>query len=194
MLYHALLMHPIILISSVSACMQFRAVADQLYRTPHAHFGLRKAVVHRLRKRPELYSEYVPDDFPTYCRQMEKDGTWGDHVTLQVRPTAVHICVQSVLGLLLAADGACCRASMGCHTHQSGTGQDLMQHCRCQSQTVGQTHGMCGSLQAVSDLFGVKVYVLTSFPGSEFIEISPSDGKVRSQRILYVSFWAEVRV
>lgn len=107
---------------------QFRAVADQLYRTPHAHFGLRKAVVHRLRKRPELYSEYVPDDFPTYCRQMEKDGTWGDHVTLQ----------------------------------------------------------------AVSDLFGVKVYVLTSFPGSEFIEISPSDGKVRSQRILYVSFWAEI--
>ena len=63
---------------------QFRAVADQLYRTPHAHFELRKAVVSRLRKHPSLYSEYVPEEFATYCRQMEKDGTWGDHVTLQV--------------------------------------------------------------------------------------------------------------
>lgn len=64
--------------------VQFRAVADQLYRTPHAHFELRKAVVARLRRRPELYAEYVPEDFATYCRHMEKDGTWGDHVTLQV--------------------------------------------------------------------------------------------------------------
>ena len=34
--------------------------------------------------------------------------------------------------------------------------------------------------------------VLTSFPGSDFIEIAPSDGTVTSKRILYVSFWAEV--
>ena len=48
-------------------------------------------------------------------------------------------------------------------------------------------------MQVVADLFRVKIYVLTSFPGSDFVEISPSDGNVTAQRILYVSFWAEVR-
>ncbi|KAK9789593.1 hypothetical protein WJX73_005231 [Symbiochloris irregularis] len=107
---------------------QFRAVADQLYRTPHAHLELRRAVVARLRKHSKLYVEYVPEDYGAYCRNMERDGTWGDHVTLQ----------------------------------------------------------------AVADLYKLKIYVLTSFPGSDFIEIAPSDDQVSSARMLYVSFWAEV--
>ena len=46
--------------------------------------------------------------------------------------------------------------------------------------------------QAVADSFGVKIFVLTSFGESEVIEIYPR-GPLRSKRVLYLSFWAEVR-
>lgn len=36
----------------------------------------------------QLYKEYVPEDFWQYCWQMERDGTWGDHVTLQAAADA----------------------------------------------------------------------------------------------------------
>ena len=49
-------------------------------------------------------------------------------------------------------------------------------------------------LQAVADLFRVKIYVLTSFIGSDFIEICPLNDNAQSRRILYVSFWAEVSI
>lgn len=32
-----------------------------------------------------MYGPYVEGDFEEYCRSMAKDGSWGDHVTLQVR-------------------------------------------------------------------------------------------------------------
>lgn len=46
--------------------------------------------------------------------------------------------------------------------------------------------------QALADALGIRICVLTSFPGSDFIEIVPADEKLRSTRSLYVSFWAEV--
>lgn len=62
--------------------MQFRALSDQLYRTPDHHAWVRGAVVWELRAHPERYMSFVSDSlagFMRYCAYMERDGTWGDH-------------------------------------------------------------------------------------------------------------------
>ncbi|KAL6520618.1 hypothetical protein OROMI_032178 [Orobanche minor] len=46
------------------------------------------------------------------------------------------------------------------------------------------------TLQAAADTFGVKIFVLTSFKDTCYIEILPYDQK--SNRIIFLSFWAEV--
>lgn len=46
------------------------------------------------------------------------------------------------------------------------------------------------SLQAIADAFGLRINILTSYPDSPFIAISPATEK--SHRCLYLSFWAEV--
>ncbi|XP_060201508.1 OVARIAN TUMOR DOMAIN-containing deubiquitinating enzyme 12-like isoform X1 [Lycium barbarum] len=46
------------------------------------------------------------------------------------------------------------------------------------------------TLQAAADSYGVKVFVLTSFKDTYYIEILPKDQK--SNRVIYLSFWAEV--
>jgi len=43
-------------------------------------------VVKHLRAEAEQYSRFVPGDYDAYCEKMEKNGTWGDHLTLQVLP------------------------------------------------------------------------------------------------------------
>lgn len=65
--------------------MQFRALSDQLYRSPGYYSELRHAAVEHLRKHPDMYAPYVEGSFEGYCRDMSRDGTWGDHITLQVR-------------------------------------------------------------------------------------------------------------
>lgn len=45
-------------------------------------------------------------------------------------------------------------------------------------------------LQAIADAFGLRINILTSYPNSAFIGISPVTAK--SHRCLYLSFWAEV--
>lgn len=106
---------------------QFRAVADQLYRSPDEHGYVRAAVVAQLQQYPTLYCEYIPEDYQQYCYKMHQFGTWGDHVTLQ----------------------------------------------------------------AVADAFGVRIVVMTSYRDSCVIEIQPQS-HMQSQRILHLSFWAEV--
>ncbi len=64
--------------------MQFRALSDQLYRSPGYYSELRHAAVEHLRKHPDMYAPYVEGRFEDYCRNMSRDGTWGDHITLQV--------------------------------------------------------------------------------------------------------------
>lgn len=46
------------------------------------------------------------------------------------------------------------------------------------------------TLQAAADAFGVKIFVLTSFKDTCYIEILPCGQK--SNRIIFLSFWAEV--
>ncbi|XP_022746001.1 OTU domain-containing protein DDB_G0284757-like isoform X2 [Durio zibethinus] len=46
------------------------------------------------------------------------------------------------------------------------------------------------TLQAAADSYGVKIFVLTSFKDTSYIEILPHTQK--SERIIFLSFWAEV--
>lgn len=62
---------------------QFRALSDQLYRTPEHHKYVRKVVVKQLKANPEVYSNYVPMKYSEYMKNMAKNSEWGDHVTLQ---------------------------------------------------------------------------------------------------------------
>jgi hypothetical protein len=39
--------------------------------------------VRQLYTHHEMYAQFVPEDFEGYCKKMWKDGSWGDHLTLQ---------------------------------------------------------------------------------------------------------------
>ncbi|GAV62524.1 OTU domain-containing protein [Cephalotus follicularis] len=105
---------------------QFRAISDQLYRTPDHHKDVREQVVKQLKSQPEMYDGYVLMSYGEYLKKMSKGGEWGDHVTLQ----------------------------------------------------------------AAADLFGVKIFMITSFKDTCYIEILPHVQK--SKRVIFLSFWAEV--
>eukprot|EP00928_Gymnodinium_smaydae_P033299 TRINITY_DN23890_c0_g1_i1.p1 TRINITY_DN23890_c0_g1~~TRINITY_DN23890_c0_g1_i1.p1 ORF type:complete len:206 (-),score=44.01 TRINITY_DN23890_c0_g1_i1:113-673(-) len=68
---------------------QFRALADQLYGSQEHHASLRKIVVEQLRRGRENYAGFVPGRFEDYVAEMARDGTWGDHVTLQAAADAL---------------------------------------------------------------------------------------------------------
>ena len=73
---------------------QFRALADQLFNDQDRHVELRTAAVNQLRSDPEHYVEFLHDeDWDSYVRRMEQDGTWGDHVTLQAVADAYKVTV-----------------------------------------------------------------------------------------------------
>lgn len=62
---------------------QFRALSDQLYRSPEHHKHVRKDIVKQLKDHRSLYESYVPMKYKRYYKRMAKSGEWGDHVTLQ---------------------------------------------------------------------------------------------------------------
>ncbi|XP_040867258.1 OVARIAN TUMOR DOMAIN-containing deubiquitinating enzyme 12 isoform X2 [Glycine max] len=62
---------------------QFRALSDQLYRSPEHHKHVRKEIVKQLKDHRSLYECYVPMKYKKYHKKMAKTGEWGDHVTLQ---------------------------------------------------------------------------------------------------------------
>ncbi|KAJ8759119.1 hypothetical protein K2173_004126 [Erythroxylum novogranatense] len=62
---------------------QFRALSDQLYRSPEYHKHVREQIVNQLKIHREMYEGYVPMSFSEYLKKMDKSGEWGDHVTLQ---------------------------------------------------------------------------------------------------------------
>ncbi|KAL2320420.1 hypothetical protein Fmac_029389 [Flemingia macrophylla] len=62
---------------------QFRALSDQLFKSPKHHKHVRKEIVKQLKDHHSLYECYVPMKYKQYCKKMAKSGEWGDHVTLQ---------------------------------------------------------------------------------------------------------------
>ncbi|XP_048127930.1 OVARIAN TUMOR DOMAIN-containing deubiquitinating enzyme 12 isoform X2 [Rhodamnia argentea] len=62
---------------------QFRALSDQMYKSPEYHKHVRKDIVKQLKDYRSLYEGYVPMKYKRYYKKMAKSGEWGDHVTLQ---------------------------------------------------------------------------------------------------------------
>ncbi|XP_022945410.1 OTU domain-containing protein DDB_G0284757-like isoform X1 [Cucurbita moschata] len=62
---------------------QFRALSDQLYRSPEHHDVVREQIIAQLKFYREIYEGYVPMAYDEYLKKMSKKGEWGDHVTLQ---------------------------------------------------------------------------------------------------------------
>ncbi|KAG2411391.1 hypothetical protein I3843_03G000400 [Carya illinoinensis] len=62
---------------------QFRALSDQMYKSPEYHKYIRKEVVKQLKDCCALYEGYIPMKYKHYYKKMAKSGEWGDHVTLQ---------------------------------------------------------------------------------------------------------------
>ncbi|XP_071721652.1 OVARIAN TUMOR DOMAIN-containing deubiquitinating enzyme 12-like [Rutidosis leptorrhynchoides] len=62
---------------------QFRAISDQMYRSPEYHKQIRKDVVKQLKDHRTLYEGYVPMKYKRHYKKMAKSGEWGDHLTLQ---------------------------------------------------------------------------------------------------------------
>ncbi|KAJ6332282.1 hypothetical protein OIU76_010635 [Salix suchowensis] len=62
---------------------QFRALADQLFRSPDYHKHVRKQIVKQLKHFRKSYEGYVPMKYRSYLKKMKKSGEWGDHLTLQ---------------------------------------------------------------------------------------------------------------
>lgn len=62
---------------------QFRALSDQMYKSPEYHKHVRKEIVKQLKDYRSLYEGYVPMKYKRYYKKMAKSGEWGDHITLQ---------------------------------------------------------------------------------------------------------------
>jgi len=62
---------------------QFRALSVQLCGDEAQHAVLRKRVTQHLRDRRERFEGYMLGEFEEYLERMERDGEWGDNVTLQ---------------------------------------------------------------------------------------------------------------
>ncbi|KAL5700509.1 OVARIAN TUMOR DOMAIN-containing deubiquitinating enzyme 12 [Ranunculus cassubicifolius] len=62
---------------------QFRALSDQMYKSPEHHKHVRKDIVKQLKDYRSFYESYVPMNYKHYYKKMAKSGEWGDHVTLQ---------------------------------------------------------------------------------------------------------------
>ncbi|XP_022928256.1 OTU domain-containing protein DDB_G0284757-like [Cucurbita pepo subsp. pepo] len=62
---------------------QFRALSDQMFKSPKYHKLVRKDIVKQIKDYRSLYEGYIPMKFSRYYKKMAKSGEWGDHITLQ---------------------------------------------------------------------------------------------------------------
>ena len=61
---------------------QFRALSHGLHGSDEYYSDVRKCVVQQLKKEWSAYKSFVPDP-DTYVQNMQKDGTYGDNITLK---------------------------------------------------------------------------------------------------------------
>lgn len=74
---------------------QFRALSEQMYRSPKYHMHIRNKIVKQLQYQRSSYECFVPMNYKQYCKKMARSGEWGDHVTLQAAADkfAAKICI-----------------------------------------------------------------------------------------------------
>ncbi|AQK68730.1 Cysteine-type peptidase [Zea mays] len=80
--------------------LQFRALADQIFRNPDYHKHVRKAVVKQLKEFRKHYEGYVPMEYKVYLKKMKRSGEWGDHVTLQAAADRVKNILSTGFGII----------------------------------------------------------------------------------------------
>lgn len=65
---------------------QYRALAQQIYGKSSEHEAVRERVVQQLARDPLRYRDFVDyEDYTAYVSCVSSPGSWGDHITLQVR-------------------------------------------------------------------------------------------------------------
>lgn len=63
---------------------QFRALADQIYKTSDVYKRVRQEIVKQLKSRPKDYKGLVYNmEFSEYVKNMSSNSVWGDEVTLK---------------------------------------------------------------------------------------------------------------
>ncbi|KMZ76449.1 putative OTU domain-containing protein [Zostera marina] len=75
----------------------FRALAEQLDGNQEQHEKYRHMVVQYIIEHKEDFEPFIEDDVPfeTYCKSMNKDGTWAGHMELQASSLIIrsNICI-----------------------------------------------------------------------------------------------------
>ena len=142
---------------------QFRALSDQLYRTPDHHSFVRALVSAELRANRASYENYVllpsgpgsagphQSPFDAYVAAMARDGEWGDNVVSLIFLPSPSIYANVLFCLICAR--------------------------------LRPYHGK-QTLQAAANAYGVRIAVLTSFSDDHSALISIDPAQLRSSRCL----------
>jgi hypothetical protein len=62
---------------------QFRSLSYGLFGTPDYHRAVRKATVEYIFLNRHVFELFLGEDFKAWAKQMARDGTWGDELTLR---------------------------------------------------------------------------------------------------------------
>nr|XP_043631933.1 OVARIAN TUMOR DOMAIN-containing deubiquitinating enzyme 9 isoform X2 [Erigeron canadensis] len=110
------------------------------------------------------------------------DEATSDHQRLMDR-----LQVYDLVELKVSGDGNC---QLKCHPELYAAYVPMAYDEYLKKISTAGEWGDHVTLQAAADAFGVKIFVLTSFKDTCYIEILPFAQK--SKRIIFLSFWAEV--
>ena len=147
---------------------------------------MRSAVIAQLRAHRGDYAVFVAEEYDAYLGRMAREGTWGDHLTLQARPRP-------------RPPRAPPPRATACSLFRPPPA--AASQCRGQYERPLQGGARRGAdrrvcVQAAADAYGVRLCVLTNYKDSFVIEIEGkkqgSTGGGGAMRVLWLSFWAEV--
>ncbi|CAL9104982.1 unnamed protein product [Musa acuminata var. zebrina] len=187
---------------------QFRALSDQLYRTPEHHEFVRQQIIAQLKSHPEIYEGYVPMTYGEYLNKLSKLGEWGDHVTLQAAADSCMVYMRFPFSTCFLS--SLILSIFPIYLLYSICSPFLMiivfvclifiksdHDCNFAVYISYKDLNLCSMLVSVIcwerntyRYYGVKIFVITSFKDTCYIEILPSVQK--SNRVIFLSFWAEV--
>eukprot|EP01013_Petalomonas_cantuscygni_P000679 TRINITY_DN10694_c0_g1_i1.p1 TRINITY_DN10694_c0_g1~~TRINITY_DN10694_c0_g1_i1.p1 ORF type:complete len:291 (+),score=23.70 TRINITY_DN10694_c0_g1_i1:205-1077(+) len=73
---------------------QFRALSASMTGSETHHSDLRRAAVQQIRRNPEKYQDFIPGGrrgMQQYLRELERNGHWGDEVSLKAASDATGV-------------------------------------------------------------------------------------------------------
>ncbi|KAG6748562.1 hypothetical protein POTOM_048490 [Populus tomentosa] len=178
---------------------QFRALSEQMFKSPEHHKHVRKEVVKQLKEHRSLYEGHVPMKYKRYRKKMAKSGEWGDHVTLQAaadkrtRPLFKHslleITVMRNVETIFNHVGLSFIFSFGVAAFPFSLIYPY-QEVNVVDRTEGTEAPLFIKFLVFYMQFAAKICLLTSFRDTCFIEIMPQYQPPK--RELWLSFWSEV--